>query len=74
MSSYTGIASRLRKDTEELEQEAYNLRLQYLQADGEKYEPEFVKWYQAYEMNKVLARFRLLPDTRPPVRLCSARP
>ena len=31
-----GIASKLRKDTEELEQEAYNLRLQYLQAGREE--------------------------------------
>ena len=31
------IATRIREGTEELEQEAYDLRLQYLQADGEKF-------------------------------------
>ena len=47
------IATRIREGTEELEQEAYDLRLQYLQADGEKYEPEFVKWYKAHAMDEV---------------------
>jgi hypothetical protein len=47
------IASRIQKDTEELEQEAYTIRLQYLQADGEKYDPEFLGWFKSYEMKNV---------------------
>jgi hypothetical protein len=47
------LYANLQQGTRDLEALAYHVRVQYLQADGQRYDPAFEKWWRTYEMAKI---------------------